>query len=529
MPSVYKIIKTEKELDKLIEYCKKTGYASVDFEDSGHGQFSPLCYPTILGVSFQPGSAWIIPLGHFDSPFKDNYPKLLKKFSKGVLENEDIVKVAWNAKYEYVWFKKLGLEIKGRLFDGMLAKYLLNEERPNDLKSQVSKYVPEFANYEENYEGSKLPWDKKPLEGLSKYCGLDCDNTLRLMIFFENQLIKTKLYFLFRNMLMMATRVLGDSEFNGMPIDSNYLDSLMVKYENLISESDKKLRSNKKILKYEKWLIEQRIEKLINKIELEIEDLEEDLAEAKRSGDTRAINSKTKSIRTREEKIDNYRAKNLTTKSDLKVLEPVNFGSPAQMGELFFTSPKGFNFDIIKYTVNSKTKKETENPSTDESVLQELVTKDKSGFCKELLEYRGLTTLYGTFIKGIKERLTVDNHVHGRFLLHGTVTGRLCIGQDCLLNTNKGLVRIGDIIPDKYDSVQTIDNLEVLTHTGEYKPITHVINKGLEMMYEVELENGNKIQCTENHRFLTNKGWLKLNEITDESIISWEADNNTNY
>ena len=49
------------------------------------------------------------------------------------------------------------------------------------------------------------------------------------------------------------------------------------------------------------------------------------------------------------------------------------------------------------------------------------------------------------------------------------------------------------------------------------------------MMYEVELENGNKIQCTENHRFLTNKGWLKLNEIKNESIISWEADNNTNY
>ena len=197
------------------------------------------------------------------------------------------------------------------------------------------------------------------------------------------------------------------------------------------------------------------------------------------------------------------------------------------MGELFFTSPKGFKFEIIKYTTD-KQKNETNNPSTDEEVLLALEKIDKTGFCTELLNHRGLTTLYGTFIKGMYERLTPNNKVHGRFLLHGTVTGRLCIGQDCLLNTNKGLVRIGDIIPDKYDSVQTIDNLEVLTHTGEYKPITHVINKGLEMMYEVELENGNKIQCTENHRFLTNKGWLKLNEITDESIISWEADNNKN-
>lgn len=425
MPSVYKIIKTEKELDKLIKNCKKTKYASIDFETSGHEFHSPLGYPTILGVSFQPGSAWIIPLGHFDSPFKDNFETILNKFSIGVLEDKEITKIAWNAKFEYVWFKKYGCKIKGRYFDGMLAKYLLNEERPNDLKSQVSKYIPEFANYQEKYDGHKLPWDQKPLEGLSKYCGLDCDNTLRLMLFFEKQLQKSGLYMLFRNMLMMATYVLGDSEYQGMYIDKPYLEGLMVKYENLISECDKKLRSNKKIRRYEKWLQEQRIEKLINKVELEIEELEEDLKDAKEIGDTRAINSKTKSIRTREEKIDKYRAKQLTTKSDLKVLEPVNFSSPTQMGELFFTSPKGFQFEIIKYTVNKETKKETDNPSTDEEVLQSLAKIDKSGFCNDLLEYRGLTTLYGTFIKGMYERLSVDSKVHGRFLLHGTVTGRL--------------------------------------------------------------------------------------------------------
>lgn len=425
MPSVYKIIKTEEELDILIKHCKKTKYASIDFETSGHEFHSPLGYPTILGVSFQPGSAWIIPLGHFDSPFKDRFDKILHKFSKGVLEDNKITKIAWNAKFEYVWFKKYGCTIKGRYFDAMLAKYLLNEERPNDLKSQVSKYIPEFANYQEKYDGHKLPWDQKPLEGLSKYCGLDCDNTLRLMIFFEKQLQKSGLYFLFRNMLMMATYVLGDSEYQGMYIDKPYLEGLMVKYENLISECDIKLRANKKIKRYEKWLQEKRIDKLINKVELEIEDLEEELKDAKRINDTRAINSKTKSIRTREEKIDKYRAKQLTTKSDLKVLEPVNFSSPQQMGELFFTSPKGFKFEIIKYTVNKETKQETDSPSTDESVLQELAKIDKSGFCNDLLEYRGLTTLYGTFIKGMYERLSVDSKVHGRFLLHGTVTGRL--------------------------------------------------------------------------------------------------------
>lgn len=425
MPSVYKIITTLSEVKQLIKYCKQTKYASVDFEDSGHGQMSELCYPTLLGVSFQPGSAWVIPLGHFDSPFKDNWKEVLELFNVGVLQDPNITKVAWNAKYEYVWFKKLGCKIVGRYFDGMLAKYLLNEERPSDLKSMTAKYLPEFAGYEENYEGSKLPWDKRPLKGLSQYCAMDCDNTLRLYLFFERQLIKTGLYAFFRNMLMMATRVLGDSEFQGMPIDREYNENLMITYQTKISDSDRKLRTNKRIRRFEKGQQEARIEKLIDKVELEIEDWQEELKEAKKNKDQKAINSKTKGIKAREEKIDRYRAKDLRTKDELKCLEPVNFGSPAQMGELFFTSEYGFGFEIIKYTVDKKTKKETQNPSTDESVLEELANIDKSGFCKELLEYRGLTTLYGTFIKGINERMTTEDRVHGRYLIHGTVTGRL--------------------------------------------------------------------------------------------------------
>lgn len=429
MPSVYKIIKKKYQLKQLIRHCKATGYASIDFETSGHPYYNPLGYPTILGVSFQPGSAWVLPLGHFDSPFlkdrgKDEdqpWYKMLQMFSKGVLEDTNIVKVAWNAKFEYLWFKRLNCKIKGRFFDGMLAKYLLDEERPMSLKPMVDKFIPEFAGYSEDYEGSKLPWDEKPLEGLSKYCALDCDLTLRLMLFFEKALISNNLYFLFRNMLMMATYVLGDSEFEGVDIDKPYLESLLIKYENLISESDKKLRDNKKIRKFESWQQEQRIEKLINKVELEIEELEEEINSLK---DAKAIARKEKSIRDRQSKIDRYIAKELNTKSELKVLEPINFNAPAQMADLFFNSEKGFRFKVVKYTTD-KFKNETDNASTDESVLLELAKKDKSGFCQELLNYRGLTKMYSTFIKGIHEKLSHDSKVHSSFNLHQTVTGRL--------------------------------------------------------------------------------------------------------
>ena len=525
MPSVYKIVKTVEEVKELIKHCKKTGYASIDFETSGKMYYEN-GYPTILGVSFQTGSAWIIPLGHFDSIFKKKYKRIFKMFSKGVLEDEKIIKISWNAKFEYGWVKHLGGYIAGRYYDGMLAKYLLNEERPNDLKSQVRKHIPEFANYEENYEGSKLPWDEKPLEGLSEYCALDCDLTLRLMLFYEKRLMDNDFYPLFRNMLMMGTRVLGDSEYRGMNVDQPYLESLMEKYQNLLKESEDKLYANPRIKKYYKALIESKIDKIIVKIEEELLQLKKELKEAKSEGDEVVQRRKEKSIETREQNISRLLAHDFKdTKGEAKITEPVNFNSTQQMGELFFTSDRGFKFKVVKYTIDKKNKKETTNPSTDEEVLNILAKKDKSGFCNELLNHRKLSTMYGTFVKGMYERLSPNSRVHGRFLLHGTVTGRLCIGRDCLLNTNKGLVKIGDIIPKKYDTIENYQgDLEVLTHTGEYKPITHVINKGRETMYEVELENGNIIQCTQNHIFLTDKGWMKLKDITDENIISWEAD-----
>ena len=137
--SVYKIIRKEKEVDQLIKYCKQTGYASIDFETSGDPVNSFFSYPTILGVSFQPGSSWIIPLAHFDSPFKpgDRWIKILVHFGKEVMEDVNIVKIAQNFKFEFKWFLKYGVTPKGRLFDTMLAKYLLDEERPHDLKSMV--------------------------------------------------------------------------------------------------------------------------------------------------------------------------------------------------------------------------------------------------------------------------------------------------------------------------------------------------------------------------------------------------------
>lgn len=420
MPSIYKIVKTKKQVRKLIEYCKQTGYASIDFETSGHDFHSELGYPTILGVSFQPGSAWVIPLGHFDSPFK-NYEDILKLFGEEVIENKAITKIAWNLKFEYKWFKKYGIQMTGRCMDAMLAKYLLDEERPNDLKSMVNRYLPEFAGYEDEYEGSKLPWDEKPLQGLSQYCALDCDLTFRLMLFFENKLMDHKLYKLFRNMMMMGTRVLGDSEFNGIKIDKPYLEKTIKSYDERLAQLDIDLKGDKTVRKFQNFYTNDKINDYINGIQKEIDNIEVDINQ---SDDPKVKARKQKQIQSREEKISRVIAKDFTTNKERDLDKPVNFASPAQMIDLLFKHPKGFRYDIIKYTVDKKNKRETDRPSTDEEVLS-ILAKKGSTFAENLIKIRGLQKLYSTYMVGIMEKMSNEDQIHASFLLHGTVTGRL--------------------------------------------------------------------------------------------------------
>ena len=61
METKYKIITNKQELKKLIQCCKQTGYASVDFETNAEPIYNKSFKPTILSVTFQPGFGCSIP------------------------------------------------------------------------------------------------------------------------------------------------------------------------------------------------------------------------------------------------------------------------------------------------------------------------------------------------------------------------------------------------------------------------------------------------------------------------------------
>ena len=524
----YHILENEQQLDMLIDACKKTGYASVDFETTGNRIYNNDFYPTILGVCFEPGRAGVIPLGHFDSKFKKSWKTKLQKFGEEVIANENIVKVAWNAKFDMQVFHKYGIFHKGRLFDGMLAKYVLDEAKPNDLKSMVRRFLPKFGDYEEDYEGCNLPWDQKPLLGLSQYCAIDTDMCLRLFLFFEKKMMDKKFYHLFRNLIMPASNLLTKVETRGQRLDKEWHGKLMEEYPRRILEAETKVRALKKVKRFEKSLIQQRLDKAISKIE---EEIRESKKVIKTSDDSRKIASAERSIKNREEKIARLMAGEFNTKSEKAIIEPINFGSASQMTQLLFTDPKGFKFPVVKYT--QKDKRDTDNPSSSEAVLLELQKTDKTGFIDTLLELRGLKQINNMFVKGFANLVQDDGRLHPKFNIHGTRTGRLssadpnsqqlprvaCLDGTELIHTNMGNIPIKELCPKEKGTKINEHQLSVFTSHKRYMPVALFINKGETEMYKVTLEDGSTVKCTMDHIFLTNQGYMKLRDVLkDENI-----------
>ena len=415
METRYTIIKNKRELKKLIACCKATGYACCDYETNAEPLYNRSSKPTILSVSWMPGFGASIPLDHFET--KDytspgwNWKKMLRKFGEEVIENYEITKVAWNWKFDDQINQKYQIFYRGTCLDGMLAKYILNEEKPNDLKSMVRRYLPEYGNYEKQDAFDKIPWDKKELDPLCHYGCQDTDYTLRLMIFFEKKLIDLGLYSTFRNLIMSASRVLTSVEKNGLYLDREFNKKLLEEYKPKIDAARDAIYALPRVKKFEKKYNQEKIDKYIQSIEDELEELDYNDPKDKRK------------IASREQKISNIKAGIFTTKKEQELIRPINLGSPVDLPALMY-SEEGFHFEVIKNNESGK-------PSTDEETLTNLrltVKKPdspKAIFLDRLLELRGLEKMYKTYIEVWNEKVQDDDRLHGRFLIHGTTSGRL--------------------------------------------------------------------------------------------------------
>ena len=501
METRYHIIKNKKELKKLIACCKATGYACCDYETNAEPIYNKSFKPTILSVSWMPGFGASIPLDHFETKAYTspgwNWKKMLRKFGEEVIENYEITKVAWNWKFDDQVNQKYHIFYRGTCLDGMLAKYVLNEEKPHDLKSMVRRYLPEYGNYEKQDAFDKIPWDKKELDPLCHYGCQDTDYTLRLMLFFEKKLIDLGMYSVFRNLFMCNSRVLTSVEKEGLYLDTEFNKKLLEEYKPKIDAARQAIYDLPRVKKFEKKYNQEKIDKYIQSIEAELEELDYNDPKDKRK------------IALREQKISNIKAGIFTTKKEQELIRPINLGSPVDLPKLMY-SEDGFHFDVIKDNDSGK-------PSTDEETLTNLrltVKKPdspKAIFLDKLL--RGLEKMYKTYIYGWWEKVQDDSRLHGRYNIHGTDSNRFSSADPNMQqipkttvdpNIKKQLVAPPGYLYMAFDYSQA--ELRMMAHLSGDETYLEAFAKGVDphlgiaaAKYGVPIEEASKIYEDESH------------------------------
>lgn len=236
VPHQYTLTQSDKELNSLIAELLKHQEICFDTETTGTDPLTS----EIVGMSFsvKEHQGWYIPM----PAGKKEAQLILEKF-RIVFENKTILFVGQNIKYDMLIIRQYGLEIKGKLFDTMLAHYLIEPEgrRNMDLLSQ------QYLNYDPvsittligkkgKGQGSMRDVD---LQKIKEYAAEDADITLQLKEKFVPLLKEKEVEKVFNEVENPLIPVLADMEYEGVRIDTEALSDFSATLEKEITTTEK--------------------------------------------------------------------------------------------------------------------------------------------------------------------------------------------------------------------------------------------------------------------------------------------------
>ena len=219
-PHTYKLIDTEEDIYNLVNILMNSQTVCFDTETTSTTAISA----EIVGVSFAhtEGEAFYIAI----PPNRDEAIKRLE-IMRPLFENEKIVKIGQNIKYDLTVLANYGIELRGKLFDTMIAHYILQPELHHGMDYLAEVYL----NYEtikieeligEKGKNQKNMRDLSPA-AICDYACEDADITLRLKNILEKELKKEGVEKLFYEIEMPLVPVLAYMERNGARIDTKAL------------------------------------------------------------------------------------------------------------------------------------------------------------------------------------------------------------------------------------------------------------------------------------------------------------------
>ena len=417
------------DLMDLIEHIKKSGYVSFDFETSSLTDlktYDPDFTCTMLSLSFQQGSSYIIPLFHKDSPSTPEFIETCRKaLEKDVFLNSDITKIGQNVKFDMHCLDWWGIPlVRGPIHDTMVMHHLLDEHSKHGLKLMVARYNPRYTNYEQDL-GPVKNWLDIDLDILSKYGALDSDLTFRLYWQFIEMLLEDeRLYILFRNLIAPATPALFAMEQRGMLIDKEYLLSSIETVKGMIKAIEQEMREVPVVAAYSDQRADNFMVEYIEELERKVKVAEEKeyKTEKAQKNNLAKIDEMKSVVKLFDQGLIHY--KDYLTQDKIEV----NLASPQQIIDLLY-GPFGFRF-AVPSDIYGRPLRDSSKDTLD------LLT-DKTGFINNLLALRQLKKIQSTYLEGILNRLDDKHRIHGSFNQAGTKTGRLSSSDPNLQNIIK--------------------------------------------------------------------------------------------
>ena len=237
-PHNYKLVENQEDLKKLCDYFLTNKILSLDTETTSTSAIDA----ELVGLSFavKEFEAFYVPI-----PANREEALQIVNIFKPAYENPEILKVGQNLKYDLEVLRNYGIELKGKMWDTMIAHYLIQPELHHNMDYMAEIYLNYQTIHIEELIGPKGK-NQKSMRSLLpsqvyEYAAEDADITLRLKNKLEPELKKAECEDLFYNIEMPLMPVLAEMELNGVCLDTASLAETSKQFTNRMNEIEARI------------------------------------------------------------------------------------------------------------------------------------------------------------------------------------------------------------------------------------------------------------------------------------------------
>lgn len=234
----YQAIEGDLGIKLLLQNLQKQTSVCFDTETTGLDAL----HAELVGMSFsyEKGKAFYVPF-----PESQEEAQVLVDKFKPFFENENIEKIGQNLKYDLKILSNYGVTVKGKLFDTMIAHYLINPDMRHNMDILAETYLKYSPKSIETLIGKKgknqISMRQVPLEDIKEYAAEDADVTLQLKEIFTSELDKTETKKLFDEIEIPLVSVLAAMETEGIRLDTEFLSIMSKEMEIEIKSLEEKI------------------------------------------------------------------------------------------------------------------------------------------------------------------------------------------------------------------------------------------------------------------------------------------------